>query len=830
MKLATIGGRLYANLFATERLVTVGGRLYATTGGVGALPHTVLFFSGAEFGDLADWDALKENAIWGGAPTAVSDVKHAGDYSMRVYMPATGQEYGYAIAYFRKADGSIAAEGDYDDFYIGWWFRTANPPSSICPICRSVGNYEMERCPYLNYRTDGKLELTILTTTDVADDVLPLNCWLYLELHVVHAGANTSATLRVNEQVVAEVLDIAYDYDRIGFWLGANTCAAGPITLWFDDVIACTSGWPGMSECSKVNKPVGIGTYDQWGQYPDSGNKYEKVDELPKDADEDDTYILDTVTGEKQTFSHDGLGGYKDRVAILGVSIWVRSKAGASSPVQHMGKSGSTDFFSADQAEVAYGWRLPLYRSHDPNTGAAWTEAAVDALVAGVKAGGANESRATTIGVFVHYRQLEYSLAPSPAITSAAVPSPALSLELTLAPIPVIASVVVPSPVLSLTRTLTPDSVVAPAAIPSPVLSLSRTLTPDPTTALAAVPSPTITQGSTLTPTPVVAQAVVPSPVMALELILTPNPVTAQAVIPSPVLAPENILAPTPVAASVVVPSPVLSLVLTLTPDPVIAAAVVPEPDIAIGGIITLQPTPVVAIAVIPAPVLTQGNTLTPDPVASATAVPSPAISLALALAPTPVAAAALVPEPNIVVLTGITLQPTPVSAATAVPSPALSLAKTLLPTPVVAPATVPAPVLATSLTLLPTPAIVAGAVPNPVLALAKVLLPTPVLALAVVPEPRIDILLYILNPTPVISVAVVPAPYLDVVTVAPYAPPSFLTLLQILKEARQMVDEDRRRVPVACPECGGLLEQNKRNALNCPMGHWTDTGGGGGR
>jgi hypothetical protein len=423
MKLATVGGRLYANLFATERLVTVGGRLYATTGGVGALPHAVLFFSGAEFGDLADWDALKENAIWGGAPTAVSDIKHAGDYSMRVYMPATGQEYGYAIAYFRKADGSIAAEGDYDDFYIGWWFRTANPPSSICPICRCVGNYEMERCPYVNYRTDGKLEVSIAATTDVADDVLPLNRSLYLELHVVHAGGNTSATLRVNEQVVAEVLDVAYDYDIIGFWLGANTCAAGPITLWFDDVIACTSGWPGMSECSKVNKPVGIGTYNQWGQYPGTGNKYDKVDELPKDADEDATYILDAVAGEKQTFSHDGLGGYKDRTAILGVSIWVRSKAGTSSPVQHMGKSSGAEFLSADQTELTYGWRLPLYRSHDPNTGAAWTEAAVDALEAGVKAGGANESRATTIGVFVHYRRKDWYLGLSGSLGAAGLVS-----------------------------------------------------------------------------------------------------------------------------------------------------------------------------------------------------------------------------------------------------------------------------------------------------------------------------------------------------------------------------------------------------------------------
>lgn len=42
----------------------------------------------------------------------------------------------------------------------------------------------------------------------------------------------------------------------------------------------------------------------------------------------------------------------------------------------------------------------------------------------------------------------------------------------------------------------------------------------------------------------------------------------------------------------------------------------------------------------------------------------------------------------------------------------------------------------------------------------------------------------------------------------------------QIIKEARELAQEQRDKAPTACPLCGTPLEYNeKRGLLNCPMG-----------
>ncbi|HUV73864.1 MAG TPA: hypothetical protein VMW79_06120 [Anaerolineae bacterium] len=385
----------------------------------------------------------------------------------------------------------------------------------------------------------------------------------------------------------------------------------------------------------------------------------------------------------------------------------------------------------------------------------------------------------------------------------------------TLTPDPVVAVAAVPSPVLGLVLTLALATAVATAAVPSPALSLALTLTPTPVAASAAVPSPVITQGNTLTPNPVVAQAAVPGPLLGSEYALAPTPAVASAAVPSPALSLVRTLTPDPVVATASVPSPATSLALTLTPTPAIAQAVVPSPSI---GAITLEPTSVVAIAVVPSPVITQGNTLTPTPAVAQAAVPSPVLGLTRTLTPDPAIAIAAAPSPALTSLVALT--PSPATATAAVPQPALALVRTLTPDPAAAIAIVPSPAMSLILALVPNPAIATAALPSPALSLALALAPTSVVATAVVPEPGIDILLLILQLTPAIAVAIVPTPFLDVVEIA--APPiGPFTLLQILKEARQMAEEDRRRSPVACPKCGEPLDENKQGTLNCPMGHW---------
>lgn len=44
---------------------------------------------------------------------------------------------------------------------------------------------------------------------------------------------------------------------------------------------------------------------------------------------------------------------------------------------------------------------------------------------------------------------------------------------------------------------------------------------------------------------------------------------------------------------------------------------------------------------------------------------------------------------------------------------------------------------------------------------------------------------------------------------------------LAIIKEAREIDEQDKARPLVDCPVCGTRLDKNSRGAVNCPMGHY---------
>lgn len=46
-----------------------------------------------------------------------------------------------------------------------------------------------------------------------------------------------------------------------------------------------------------------------------------------------------------------------------------------------------------------------------------------------------------------------------------------------------------------------------------------------------------------------------------------------------------------------------------------------------------------------------------------------------------------------------------------------------------------------------------------------------------------------------------------------------------IVKEARQLKEEQRQHIDPDCPVCGTPLDVNSRGERNCPMGHYRDQG-----
>lgn len=50
----------------------------------------------------------------------------------------------------------------------------------------------------------------------------------------------------------------------------------------------------------------------------------------------------------------------------------------------------------------------------------------------------------------------------------------------------------------------------------------------------------------------------------------------------------------------------------------------------------------------------------------------------------------------------------------------------------------------------------------------------------------------------------------------------SWNELISITEEAKLLRKEDRQRELTTCPICGDVLDVNKDDVRNCPMGHFT--------
>lgn len=283
------------------------------------------------------------------------------------------------------------------------------------------------------------------------------------------------------------------------------------------------------------------------------------------------------------------------------------------------------------------------------------------------------------------------SLAPTPAVASVAVPSPALSATLGLSATPSVASVAVPSPVASGTLALDAAPATASIAVPSPVVSATLGLAATPATAAPAVPSPALSATLDLAPTPSVASVAVPSPVASGTLALEATPASAAPIAPSPALSALLDLAPTPASASIAVPSPSLDATLNLQATPAAALATVPDP--VASGSLDLVATPASADPVVPVPFMASGIVLAPTPAVVSPTVPSPDASGSLVLDTAPASALAAAPSPALSAV--LSLAAAAAVVAIVVPPPTLQLqggieivllAEPALASPVVAP------------------------------------------------------------------------------------------------------------------------------------------------
>lgn len=160
-------------------------------------------------------------------------------------------------------------------------------------------------------------------------------------------------------------------------FLASNT---GGIT-YFDDLVIDDADWIGQTYIEGI-VPSGAGTTTQWD--PSTGANYTCVDELPAS---DTDYISTNTTNKIDTYE---MGNLTSEIGTIKcIQVQTRSLyEGAPTPThqQLVVRSGGTDYPSADKTIGTVAAGISHIWETNPADDAAWEEADVNAIEAGVKA------------------------------------------------------------------------------------------------------------------------------------------------------------------------------------------------------------------------------------------------------------------------------------------------------------------------------------------------------------------------------------------------------------------------------------------------------------
>jgi hypothetical protein len=165
---------------------------------------------------------------------------------------------------------------------------------------------------------------------------------------------------------------------------------------------------------TEILRPNANGNANYAGQYPASGEHWDKVDEAS--ADEDATYLWSPYTGSfpKELFNLPAHSGSGD---INKITVYCRCKAedGATpdwASIQILCRTHDTDYGADAQTVTTSYVNYSKEWATNPNTGSAWTWDEIDALQIGTKLRAAEstpnpnyETRCTQVWVEVEYEE-----------------------------------------------------------------------------------------------------------------------------------------------------------------------------------------------------------------------------------------------------------------------------------------------------------------------------------------------------------------------------------------------------------------------------------------
>lgn len=223
------------------------------------------------------------------------------------------------------------------------------------------------------------------TTIGTVNDSIPQSTWHYLEVKVV-IGSSGSWEIRRNGATLGSASGVNTQNGGTGQLNNITWSNGGNPNFYVDDLyILDGSGAAPLNDFlgdSLVECLAPNGAGDITNFTPSAGANWECVDEASQDGDT--TYNASSTASHKDLYNLDNTSR-SGAVRGLVVTAWMRKDDAGGRNACITVRSGSTD---ADGASIALGNSYQGYTAifaTDPNTGAAWTVSALNALQIGAK-------------------------------------------------------------------------------------------------------------------------------------------------------------------------------------------------------------------------------------------------------------------------------------------------------------------------------------------------------------------------------------------------------------------------------------------------------------
>ena len=225
------------------------------------------------------------------------------------------------------------------------------------------------------------LQFTTPAGTTVSSYAVPTGTWLFIEV-VFTGGTSGSASCYINGGLVFTATGnftttLVSNVIFGSYYFGGNS-EYGSVS--FSDLYVANDA-ASRGDCRIQVQVPAANSSVAWT--PLSGSNYANVNELPVDGDS--SYVYTSTSGNQDLYTVNALSGTPTSIKAVQVRTCMRKvDASAHTAASVMSSSGTVSVGTTQNLGTSYSFGTDVYLT-DPHTSAAWTGAAVNALLIGQK-------------------------------------------------------------------------------------------------------------------------------------------------------------------------------------------------------------------------------------------------------------------------------------------------------------------------------------------------------------------------------------------------------------------------------------------------------------